>query len=186
MTTKIDYQKRLRADLARRIRAFRVELQEAGFYAVQSEHAEEAALLVEAGQPWKARSPEVERVDYTRRLLGEIAADPGVNEELQEKAAQLCNALSDERRRRVKRGTKKKGEDARQLDITIGRLRVRCAAAVAADPENCLGRDEHDVKLEAGDLLLEEGRDEDWVGAVVIRSADREELARAVAPRPAP
>lgn len=66
------------------------------------------------------------------------------------------------------------------LDVRLGRLRLRCFVAVQADPENCLI--DSDGVMHPGDLLLEEGEGDDWCGGVIIREADRAELARLVAP----
>lgn len=74
------------------------------------------------------------------------------------------------------------------LDIKIGRLRVRCADAVALDNENCLLLVEPDGgPLQPGDLLIEErDADGDWAGGVVVRQADRAELVAVLFAGPAP
>jgi len=68
---------------------------------------------------------------------------------------------------------------AGELDATVGRVRVRCAAAVARDPDNCLvGTDA--APLEPGDLLVEESDGEEWHewhGGVIVRAADRARVA---------
>lgn len=64
------------------------------------------------------------------------------------------------------------------LDVKIGLLRVRCAAAAKACPET-----KHEV-LEPGDLLIDEDNGRGCpIGAILVASANREALARVLLDR---